>query len=559
MRISNHDDDDDDDNNNHFQDGDHRQQSSTNHQQQSTPSMSSSSLPPSSFSRPNPTTWIGWKERAKVYVENGEYSNALNAYTQALFPDMNCPLSEQQIVLSNMVACRLKLGGKLQAEAAIELSKRCIAINESWSKGHVRLASSYIAMEDITYSNDACRSLQRAIQLDPNNRTAKDMLIRELRRDHRSRRSSSPTNVTPPPTGGGGESSSSTTIPPTPSAPSHELDDNDYYATSTTRGSTSATSSTFNHPFSQASSSSSTTSRTDPQYNPQREHQPSARHQNNYNATTDARTEGNNNNNNANNHTIDERMSWYDKFQFYITQTRNWYMNQSELIQTFIKILFVLIALYVAFGGRFGLEYITTANSGGGGGSGSHRRAGNYHPNNVYEEFYRERNNREQQQQYQRNRGSSSDSTTRNDNNYHPTRYDPYEGTSRPPSSRSTWNRRATSNSNSLFGGNSFFGSYGSTGGVGGDSLATLGSLPNMILLGGLAFIAYRNGMNPFQVLFFANMAMGGGRGHRHHGGFGNQGMMMRLGRAAFGGRGRGGLFGGGGRPPRHGGGMWGW
>jgi Tetratricopeptide repeat len=58
---------------------------------------------------------------------------------------------------------------------------KCVALNESWAKGHVRLASAYIALGD--HSNDACNALQRALSLDPGNTTARQMLMRELRRD----------------------------------------------------------------------------------------------------------------------------------------------------------------------------------------------------------------------------------------------------------------------------------------------------------------------------------------------------------------------------------------
>lgn len=51
------------------------------------------------------------------------------------------------------------------------------------------MASAYIALGG--HSNDACNALQRAMQLDPGNSTARQMLIRELRRDHTPGTSSS--------------------------------------------------------------------------------------------------------------------------------------------------------------------------------------------------------------------------------------------------------------------------------------------------------------------------------------------------------------------------------
>ena len=57
---------------------------------------------------------------------------------------------------------------------------QCIAIQDKWAKGHVRLASAYMALGG--HSNDACNALQRAVSLDPSNQTARQMLIQELKR-----------------------------------------------------------------------------------------------------------------------------------------------------------------------------------------------------------------------------------------------------------------------------------------------------------------------------------------------------------------------------------------
>ena len=50
-----------------------------------------------------------------------------------------------------------------QAEAAVNDAKQCIALNPQWAKGHVRLASAYIAQGG--HSNDACNSLQTALTI----------------------------------------------------------------------------------------------------------------------------------------------------------------------------------------------------------------------------------------------------------------------------------------------------------------------------------------------------------------------------------------------------------
>jgi len=67
------------------------------------------------------------------------------------------------------------------------------------------------------HSNDACNSLQRALQLDPSNPTARDMLVRELRRD---RHAGGSTAQQPTP------SASPSYVQPT--APPQDQDDRDY-------------------------------------------------------------------------------------------------------------------------------------------------------------------------------------------------------------------------------------------------------------------------------------------------------------------------------------------
>merc|ERR1719469_528073 len=91
------------------------------------------------------------------------------------------PSSEREILLSNIVACRLKIGGKDMAAAAVEDAKHCIRLNDKWAKGYVRLASSYIVLGG--HSNDACNALQNAIRLDPTHSIARKMLVQQLRRD----------------------------------------------------------------------------------------------------------------------------------------------------------------------------------------------------------------------------------------------------------------------------------------------------------------------------------------------------------------------------------------
>ncbi|KAG7345333.1 expressed tetratricopeptide repeat protein [Nitzschia inconspicua] len=377
-----------------------------------------------------PSTWVGWKERGKVFFQTGNHEAALNAYTQALRPEFHCPLSEQQNLWSNIVACRLKIGGsRAQAEAAVEAAKQCVALNDAWAKGHVRLASAYIALGG--HSNDACNALQRALQLDPGNRTARDMLVRELRRDRVTQNQYTDAAAT------------SFTSSTSPSAPPEDLDDREYSSQSTGRDENTAS-----HPGNQATP-------------------PPPNHRYNHNDDID-----------------NDVSSWRERLEFYAHRAKHWYSSQNDDIKTALKILLGLIALYIAFGGRFGLEYLSSTSS-------ASRHKNHISNNDVYQEFYQDRRRR----QYREQQARSGRNT-----------YDPYEGTSGR--------------------GNSF---YSSSRRRGNTWSGDVNSYVTMMIMAGVAYIAHRNGINPFQALVFANMAMGRG-GHRRRGfynpGFGHGGMM---------------------------------
>lgn len=158
---------------------------------------------------PLSSSWRGWKERGKQAYLKGDYASALQNYFQALHRQNNILNNVQagnnnnnnihnipsrldrQVLLSNMVACRLKIGGAPQAEAAVANAEKCISIDNQWAKGHMRLAEAYIALrrsiserekeKRVDYSNKACDALQRVIDLDPSNQNARNLLTKELR------------------------------------------------------------------------------------------------------------------------------------------------------------------------------------------------------------------------------------------------------------------------------------------------------------------------------------------------------------------------------------------
>lgn len=127
-----------------------------------------------SNSNNNKSSWISHKEQGTLFFQQSNHAQSLISYRSALA--LHPPLIEQQVLLSNIVACHLKLG---HTDEAIQDAKACVALNESWPKGQVRLASAYSMAGK---SNDACNALQRALQLDPTYTVARDMLRAELRR-----------------------------------------------------------------------------------------------------------------------------------------------------------------------------------------------------------------------------------------------------------------------------------------------------------------------------------------------------------------------------------------
>jgi len=332
-----------------------------------------------------------------------------------------------------------------------------VALNDRWAKGHVRLASAYIALGG--HSNDACNSLQRALQLDPGYPSARDMLIRELRREHANR------------------AESSTNCRPEPSAPPQQFDDQDYTNNQSSSGIPQR-----EEPLRQA--------RQRAPHNPYHDQPPP----------------------------LDDRLSLQDRISFYYNRTKMWYLAQSDDVRTVLKVLVGLLCLYVAFGGRFGLEHYL-------GGDRRRPQRGNYRTGNAYDQYYEGQRRtttsetRRGEYTYQTNnkhrdysRTSAYSSRGNNDqyrdgySTYYNNDHDHYASRR----SRGGWNN----------GGVSF-------------QMPNLfdGSLQSMLMLAGIAYMCYRNGVNPMQVLFFLNMMNGGRRRNRgmfrYGGGMGGMGGMM--------------------------------
>jgi tetratricopeptide (TPR) repeat protein len=287
----------------------------------------SSSTDPSSGS-----SWQSHRDRGKAAFAAGDYETSLEEFRAALSnSSILVSALDRQLLLSNVVACRLKLGGRAQAEAAVNDAKACVAINPAWSKGHVRLASAYVALGP-QHSNDACNALQTALRHDPGNGVARQMLLQELRRDHAHRhRNSNHSNINSSTDSATTRTSSDTNLEPEDDEPgdSRPPRENPNYVAPPSEG----------------------TSPTNPLPPEGRGRDPELFDE-------------------ANDVTLTDRLN------FYMQRWKFWYEQLTEDARTAIHILLGLVVLYVAFGGRFGL----------GGSCGNRRQPrGQYGPGNPYE------------------------------------------------------------------------------------------------------------------------------------------------------------------------------
>jgi hypothetical protein len=373
-----------------------------------------------------PTSWIAHKNKGKQCYDREQFEEALDSYTAALNPVLDAPRQERQIVLSNMVACRLKIGGPAQVTAAVENAKKCVQLNPKWAKGHVRLASAYIALGD--HSNDACNELQTALRLDSGNSLARQMLMRELRRDHAAASAASNQD------GVDGDDNRHSVPPQNPN-----------YAPPGNRG--------------------------DPPHTVRFEDP------------------------------IDDSVSMVDRIKFSFARVASWYSNQSDDVKMLVKGSVAILLLYVAFGGRFGLENMFASNH-------PHRGRGNYDGGSAYDQFHR------------------PTSTYSDQGRGH--RHDTHRNTGSTGRDYGGYN-----NGNNYGGGHNDYsrgyGHGGHGGGHGGFSSGLSdGTLPSVLIVMGVAYMCHRNGINPMHAMLMMNV-MGGGRrrggGFRYGGGGGMMGM----------------------------------
>jgi len=183
---------------------------------------------------------------------------------------------------------------------------------------------------------------------------------------------------------------------------------------------------------------------------------------------------------------LEESLSWSDRLKMYYMQAVTWYHSQSDDRKIILKVGLVILVLYVAFGGRFGLDELFSGNH--------HENRGNYEAGNAYDRYH----NRQQQNYHD------------SDHHRH-THESEYEYRPRQQSGSSSFHFPNLMD----------------------------GSPQSMLCLAGIAYLCYRNGINPFQVIMMINMMNGGrrrgmGMGRGYGGGGMGYGGGMRMGGGGF-------------------------
>lgn len=220
--------------------------------------------------------------------------------------------------------------------------QQCVSLNNQWPKAHVRLASAYIALGG--HSNDACLSLQRALSLDRTNTVAREMLVKEMRRRNNRERSGEP----------GGNSSNANN--------ERMQEDGGNGTPSSFRSDGGA----HNHPTEETPRRYSTAPSAPPHPSE------SADYQTNHDGidVDDIDPPGDHHSS-----SISQRV------QHHLAGILTWYHSQSDDFQTLFKVGCCFLILYLALGGRFGLDYAL------GGGVKQQRHRGNYGEGNAYNRY----------------------------------------------------------------------------------------------------------------------------------------------------------------------------
>ncbi|KAL3827196.1 hypothetical protein ACHAXA_006751 [Cyclostephanos tholiformis] len=395
--------------------------------------------------------------------------------------------SDHQILLSNVVACRLKIGGSDMVEKAVDEAKKCVSLNNKWSKAHVRLASAYIALGG--HSNDACLSLQRALSLDKTNTVARDMLVKEMRRRNNRERCGESGGVDSTATnegrqGGGGNG--------TPSSSQGNGGAHQRPTDETPRRSSPAQS-VPPHPSESINDQYYYDGIDVDDINP-----PDTYHS----------------------------MSISQRVRHHLGRILTWYHSQSEDTQTLLKVACCLLILYLALGGRFGLDYAL------GGGVKRQRHRGNYGEGNAYNRYSSSRSSSSSTSNRYSSYGSSHyqdthDNDRQYDDKQQRTRTNEYRDRTKPQNDR--YYSRGNNDDYYEPRGRRMDGNKFRMPSMYDPTLVYMA----ILLIGGM--VCHRFGVNPFQILMMLNLLRRGGGARFGYGAYQGFGRGFGFGRQRYG------------------------
>jgi tetratricopeptide (TPR) repeat protein len=136
------------------------------------------------------------QEHGQVFYEEERFDAALQVWQQATelasaagwtctekYESSVPTILEQQKIRGSIATCLLKMG---QADKAGEEARRCIAMDDTWIKGHVRLAEALRQKGDVL---EAMHAIDVAIHMEPDNASA-NQLADKLLQDYEGGRAS---------------------------------------------------------------------------------------------------------------------------------------------------------------------------------------------------------------------------------------------------------------------------------------------------------------------------------------------------------------------------------
>lgn len=112
------------------------------------------------------------KAKGNEVFKNGDYSEAIDAYTQALHVCPLCYQKERSIMYSNRGACHVRMENN---EEAVSDCSKAIELHSTYTKALLRRAQTYEKMEKL---DEALADYQKVLELDPSSWEARQACMR---------------------------------------------------------------------------------------------------------------------------------------------------------------------------------------------------------------------------------------------------------------------------------------------------------------------------------------------------------------------------------------------